>query len=120
MTAQWVTYRVRVEETGEYDVELFMNRPDYGRKGKDFSAVPDDVVQLDVDRVKAAEWSLPAAWDSGYGFRNPLHPMGKRSVKLTAGDHQLIVRFDRVSTPHTYFGGFTFTKKAVYLSGVFR
>jgi len=112
VTARWVTYRVHVEESGEYDVELFMNRPDYGRKGKDFSAIPDDVVQLEVDRVKVAEWSLPAAWDSGYGFRNPTLPMGKRRVKLTAGDHQLIVRFGRAKSPHTFFGGFMFTKKS--------
>ena len=112
MTARWVTYRVHVVKSGEYDVELFMNRPDYGRKGKDFSAIPDDVVQLEVDRVKVAEWSLPAAWDSGYGFRNPTLPMGKRRVKLTAGDHQLIVRFGRAKSPHTFFGGFMFTKKS--------
>lgn len=112
VTARWVTYRVHVVKSGEYDVELFMNRPDYGRKGKDFSAIPDDVVQLEVDRVKVAEWSLPAAWDSGYGFRNPTLPMGKRRVKLTAGDHQLIVRFGRAKSPHTFFGGFMFTKKS--------
>ncbi|HPS08584.1 MAG TPA: family 16 glycosylhydrolase [Kiritimatiellia bacterium] len=120
VTARWVTYAVRMEESGEYDVELFMNRPDYGRKGKDFSAVPDDVVQMEVDRVKAAEWSLPAAWDSGHGFRNPLLPMGRRGVKLTAGDHQLIVRFDRARSPHTYFGGFTFTQKTAHLPGAIR
>ncbi len=120
VTARWVTYRVHVVKSGEYDVELFMNRPDYGRKGKDFSAIPDDVVQLEVDRVKVAEWSLPAAWNSGYGFRNPTLPMGKRRVKLTAGDHQLIVRFGRAKSPHTFFGGFMFTKKAVYLPRVFR
>jgi hypothetical protein len=73
-----------------------------------------------VDRVKAAEWSLPAAWDSGHGFRNPLLPMGKRAVKLTTGDHQLIVRFDRARSPHTYFGGFTFTKKVAQLPGTIR
>ena len=112
VTARWVTYRVHVVKSGEYDVELFMNRPDYGRKGKDFSAIPDDVVQLEVDRVKVAEWSLPAAWDSGYGFRNPTLPMGKRRVKLTADDHQLIVRFGRAKSPHTFFGGFMFTKKS--------
>jgi len=117
VTARWVTYRVHVEESGEYDVELFMNRPDYGRKGKDFSAIPDDVVQLEVDRVKVAEWSLPAAWNSGYGFRNPTLPMGKRRVKLTAGDHQLIVRFGRAKSPHTFFGGFMFTKKSGLPSG---
>ena len=93
---------------------------DYGRKGKDFSAVPDDVVQMEVDRVKAAEWRLSAAWDSGHGFRNPLLPMGKRGIKLTAGDHQLIVRFDRARSPHTYFGGFTFTPQAVPPPGTIR
>jgi len=111
VSARWVTYRVKVQEAGEYDVELFMNRPDYGRKGKDFSVTPDEIVQLDVDRVKAAEWKLPAAWDSGPGFRNPLNPMGRQRVTLTAGEHQLIVRFDRVKSAHAFFGGFEFVRK---------
>lgn len=107
----WVTYRVLVKEAGVYDVELLMNRPDYQRKGVDFTGIPDDVIQLDVDKVKAAEWKLPAGWDSGAGFRQPIKPVGKQRVTLTAGEHQLIVRFDRVRMAFTYFGGFEFVRK---------
>ncbi len=109
-TALWTTYCVRVKEAGEYDVELLMNRPDFGRKGQDFSDTPDGVVQLDVDKVKVAEWKLPAAWDSGYGFRNPRKSIGKQRVTLPAGEHQLVVRFERIKSPNTYFGGFVFTR----------
>lgn len=108
-TAQWVTYCIHVNAAGAYDLELLMNRPDYGRKGEDFSHAPDDVIQLDVDKVKVAEWTLPAAWVSGHSFRKPLKPVGKQRVTLTAGEHRLIVRFDRVKTRHTFFGGFVVT-----------
>lgn len=88
-----------------------MSRADYGRTGLNFKNIPDGLVQLDVDKVKILEWRLPAAWDSGPGFRSPLKPIGKQSVMLTSGEHQLIVRFDgRAKSPHTFFGGFTFTR----------
>lgn len=111
-TAGWVTYHVFVKESGKYDVELFMNRPGYNREESDLTGRPDDIIQLDVDKVKAAEWKLPAAWVSGHGWRNPLKPIGVQSVMLTEGEHQLIVRFDRVKIANTFFGGLEFTKKS--------
>jgi len=110
-TAGWVTYRVLVKEAGEYDVELFMNRPGHIQEGNDFTDHPDEVIQLDVDKVKAAEWRVPAAWVSGSGWRTPLKPVGKQSIILTAGEHQLIVRFDRIKTANAFFGGFEFAPK---------
>lgn len=29
VSAKWITYEVEVAEAGDYEVELFMNRPDY-------------------------------------------------------------------------------------------
>jgi hypothetical protein len=37
-------------------------------------------------------------------------PIGKQRIKLSAGNHQLILRFDRVKTFYTFFGGLEFTK----------
>ncbi len=109
--AAWVTYRVEVEETGDYDIELFMNRPDYEKRalGLDRSG-QSETIRLDVDGAAAATWELDAAWYSGNSWRQPIKPIGQRRVHLTAGPHQLIVRFDDVRTPHTNFGGFQFKK----------
>lgn len=109
----YVTYRVSVEKGGDYDVELMMNRPDWNKTavGLDMANMKDDVVQLDLDKVKVAEWKIRADWDSGQGWRVP-KPVGKRRVTLPPGEHQLIVRFDRVDTPETYFCGLEFTPAA--------
>jgi hypothetical protein len=109
----FVTYRVRVEKAGEYNVELMLNRPDWNKteQGLDMTSFQDDVIQLDLDKAKLAEWKIRADWDSGKGWRAP-KPVGKQRVILPAGDDQLIVRFDCVDTPETYFCGLEFTPAA--------
>ena len=109
----FVTYRVHIEKGGDYDVELLLNRPDWNKtdQGLDMTNFRDDVIQLDLGKTKLAEWKIRADWDSGKGWRVP-KPVGKRRVTLPPGDHQLIVRFDRVDTPETYFCGLEFTPAA--------
>jgi len=109
--ASWVTYRVDVAETGDYEVELFMNRPGWAkRQGQDPATGQPETIRLDVDGAEVAMWELSSTWYSGNGWRNPIKPVGHRRVHLTAGAHQLIVRFDEVLTRHSHFGGFEFRK----------
>jgi hypothetical protein len=108
-SASWVTYCVEVRETGDYDVELFMNRPDYAkRQGQDPAAGESEPIRLDVDGAAVGTWNLSKAWYSGKGWRQPVKPIGRRRVHLAAGAHQLVVRFHGVRTGHTHFGGFEF------------
>ncbi len=54
-----------------------------------------------------------AAFESGtikVSLLSSIKPVGHRGVPLTAGAHQLTVRFDDVLTQHTHFGGFDFRK----------
>ena len=109
--ARWVTYRVDVAETGDYEVELFMNRPDYAkRQGQDPATSRSETIRLDVDGAEAARWELSATWYSGNSWRQPIKPVGRQRVHLTVGLHQLIVDFGDVKTAHTNFGGFEFRK----------
>jgi hypothetical protein len=53
---------------------------------------------------------MSSKWSSGKNWRNPVLPIGKQRIKLSAGKHQLILRFDRMKTFYTFFGGLEFTK----------
>ena len=106
----WVTYQVNVTEAGEYDVELFMNRPQTAVTQSAHKPAEDEFIQLDVDGSKMAEWTMSSKWSSGEKWRDPVLPIGKQRIKLSAGNHQLILRFDRVKTFYTFFGGLEFTK----------
>jgi hypothetical protein len=105
-----VTYQVNVTEAGEYDVELFMNRPQTAVTQSAHKPATDEFIQLDVDGSKTAEWTISSKWSSGEKWRDPVLPIGKQRIKLSAGNHQLILRFDRVKTFYTFFGGLEFTK----------
>jgi hypothetical protein len=106
----WITYQVNVTEAGEYDVELFMNRPETAVSQSAHKPVVEEFIQLDVDGSKMAEWTMSSKWSSGKNWRNPVLPIGKQRIKLSAGKHQLILRFDRMKTVYTFFGGLEFTK----------
>jgi hypothetical protein len=106
----WVTYQVNVTEAGEYDVELFMNRPQTAVTQSAHKPAEDEFIQLDVDGSKMAEWTMSSKWSSGEKWRDPVLPIGKQRIQLSAGNHQLILRFDRVKTFYTFFGGLEFTK----------
>lgn len=103
----WVTYTVAVEKPGEYEVELFLNRPDYYTRGLAAGQQPE-AIQLDVDRQKVAEWRVGSEWSSGPKWRVPRKPVSRQTVRLTAGERKLIVRFDRVKTNGFHFAGFEF------------
>jgi hypothetical protein len=106
----WVTYQVNVTETGEYDVELFMNRPEAAVSQSAHKPVAEEFIQLDVDGSKMAEWTMSSKWSSGKNWRTPVLQIGKQRIKMSAGKHQLILRFDRMKTVYTFFGGLEFTK----------
>ncbi|MCK5801181.1 MAG: family 16 glycosylhydrolase [Lentisphaeria bacterium] len=111
--ASWVTYRIEVAETGDYDVELFMNRPDYEKRtGGAVQTDQSETIRLKLDGTEAATWKLASTWYSGNSWRQPIKPIGQRRVHLTAGLHQLIVDFGGIKTAHTNFGGFEFRKAA--------
>jgi hypothetical protein len=57
-----------------------------------------------------AEWTMSSKWSSGKGWRDPVLPIGKQRIQLSAGKHQLILRFDRIKTVYTFLGGLEFTK----------
>ena len=103
----WATYTVAVEKPGEYEVELFLNRPDYYTRGM-ATGEKTEVIQLDVDQQKLAEWGVSSQWTSRPTWRVPIKPVGRQKVRLTVGQHKLIVRFDRVQTDGFHFGGFEF------------
>jgi hypothetical protein len=107
----WITYRVDVQKTGWYDVELLMSRGNVAKNQfVDLLRGVSEPVRLEVDRAKVAEWKLDAQWDSGtgWGWSVPAKPVGKQRVRLEKGPHQLIMRFDEVMT-HTLFRGLVFT-----------
>jgi len=104
--AQWICYEVDVAKAGEYDVELFMNRPDYSTKGLSADeGAKEGTIRLCVDPADkgSAEWKLPASWNSGTGWRQPQKSVGTQRVNLPAGRHKLIMRFDDIITQFTFF-----------------
>lgn len=107
--ATWITYEVDVATSGEYDAELFMNRPDYATKHLDpATPVWDERIRVNLSAsgpagAPLAEWTLPATWHSGAGWRNPQKSLGKQKVRLPAGRHKLVMCFDGTRAGHTYF-----------------
>ncbi|MFZ2654973.1 MAG: family 16 glycosylhydrolase [Victivallales bacterium] len=116
--SRWITYTVVVQKAGEYDVELFLNRPDYFTSDKYTGVLNDgsgkDVFfQLDVDGKMLADWKINSKWDSGVPWRSPSKSVGRKKVSLTAGQHKLIIRADRVTVEGFHFGGLQFSPAIV-------
>jgi hypothetical protein len=106
--AQWTCYDVDVPTAGEYEAELFMNRPDYSTKGLSANdSVRDGVIRLCLEQAGVGgkallEWKLPPSWNSGAGWRVPQKSLGQRTVRLPAGRHKLIMCFDGIHVPFTF------------------
>jgi beta-glucanase (GH16 family) len=110
--AQWVCYEVDIAAAGRYEAELFMNRPDYSTKSlSPEDKTPDGAVRMSLGPggEPLLEWKLPAAWNSGYGWRTPQKSLGKQTVQLPAGRHKLIMSFDGIGIPSTFFCKLVFT-----------
>ena len=112
--AKWITYEVEVAKSGEYDVELFMNRPDYSVN----RATPDpkrsEQLKLNLGEpgspgTTLLTWELPVSWQSGVGWRVPQKSLGIQRVKLPAGRHKLILFADEISIKFTFFCRLVFT-----------
>ena len=107
--AQWVTYDVDIVAAGDYEVELFMNRPDYSTKNLDpTTAVREEAIRLNLGQTGNAgttllTWRLPSSWNSGTGWRSPQKSLGKQTVRLPAGRHKLILLGDEISVKFTFF-----------------
>ena len=116
--AKWITYEVDVAATGDYEVELFMNRPDYSTKDLAPTAgARDETVRLNLGQTGAAgtpllEWRLPTSWNSGAGWRSPQRSLGTRTVRLPAGRHKLVLFCDEVSVKFTFFCKLVFSPAA--------
>lgn len=116
--AQWVCYEVDVEQGGQYDVELFMNRPDYSTR----SLSPEEGAREGTIRLclgqagvlgeALAQWKLAAAWNSGGGWRVPQKSLGGKTVRLPAGRHKLVMCFDDINIHSTFFCRLVFTRAA--------
>ena len=105
--ARWITYDVNVAATGDYEVELFMNRSETGG-GDASAAVRNEPVRLNLGQAGAsgrtvATWQLATSWDSGYGWRNPQKSLGMRTVRLPTGRHKLVLLCDEITVPGTFF-----------------
>ena len=106
--SKWITYEVEVAETGEYEAELFMNRPTYSSK-RDMGTRPkDETIRMNLGETGSAgatllKWNLSTTWDSGGGWRAPQMSLGKQKVRLPAGRHKLVMLFDDVSVRFTFF-----------------
>jgi hypothetical protein len=113
--AQWITYDVEVAAAGDYEVELFMNRPDYSSKALDPTAkVRDEAIRLNLGEISTVgttllEWQLATSWNSGAGWRSPQKSLGKQTVRLPAGRHKLVLLCDQVSVKFTFFCKAVFT-----------
>ena len=59
-----------------------------------------------------ARWRLPAAWNSGVGWRVPQKSLGARTLRLPAGRHKLVMCFDDITIRSTLFCKLVFTKAA--------
>ncbi len=116
--ARWVTYEVEVTAAGEYDVEMFMNRPDYSTRNRAPTApVREESVRLNLGGAGTAgkamlEWKLATTWNSGTGWRSPQKSLGKQTVRLPAGRHKLVLFCDEISVPFTFFCKAVFTPVA--------
>jgi len=106
--AQWITYEVEVAAAGEYEVELFMNRPDYFKKLYEKGNVKDETIRLNFGEAGTPgttllKWQLSTAWDSGEGFRSPQKSLGKQNVQLPAGRLKIVMFFDEITDVCTFF-----------------
>ncbi|MHB8997139.1 MAG: family 16 glycosylhydrolase [Armatimonadota bacterium] len=105
----WACYEVEVAQAGEYNVELFMNRPDYSTKQLTADdKTPDGTVALSLGQTGVAgkrllEWKLPATFTSGAGWRTPQKSAGTQKIKLPAGKQKLIMFFEEINIPFTFF-----------------
>lgn len=116
--AKWITYDVEVAAAGEYEVELFMNRPDYSTRNQSATdPVREERLRLNLGAAGKAgtgllEWRLPTTWNSGTGWRSPQKPLGKQTVTLPAGRHKLILFCDEIGVQFTFFCKLVFTPVA--------
>lgn len=116
--AKWICYEVEVAQAGEYQTELFMNRPDYSTKGLSAAdGAREGTISLCLGQTgalgdKLLEWQLPASWNSGAGWRNPQKAVGRQKVQLPAGRHKLILCFDGIETQFTFFCKLVFSPTA--------
>jgi beta-glucanase (GH16 family) len=116
--AQWLTYEVEVAAAGEYEVEVFMNRPDYSTKDQDPAAkVRVETLRLNLGQSGAAgvpllSWPLATSWNSGAGWRAPQKSLGRQTVRLPAGRHKLVLFCNEVSVKFTFFCKLEFTPAA--------
>lgn len=107
--ARWICYDVDVAQPGEYEAELFMNRPDYATKGlSPADGAREGTIRLCLGATGAvgpqlAQWKLAASWNSGAGWRSPQKSVGRQTVRLPAGHHKLILFFDGINTQFTFF-----------------
>jgi len=105
--AQWITYEVDVGAEGDYDVELYANRPDYWKKQSPGLAIKNEMIRLNLGKSGAAgttlaQWEISTGWDSGAGWRAPQKSLGKQRVHLPAGRHKLVVFCDDIHIPYTF------------------
>lgn len=109
LSANWITYEVEVAEAGDYEVELFMNRPDYfktesGRTMKEREeAVHLNLMNAGSNPLFLANWKMNTLWDSGPRFRQPQISLGKQRVTLPVGRQKLLLSFGDITVPFTYF-----------------
>ncbi|MGE5532323.1 MAG: hypothetical protein ACM3VW_09430, partial [Bacteroidota bacterium] len=113
--AQWVCYDVDVAAAGEYEAELFMNRPDYATKGlSPADAAREGTIRLclgqaGVPGATLQTWKLPMSWNSGAGWRTPQKSLGTQKIQLPAGHHKLIMFVDGINSQFTFFCKLVFT-----------
>lgn len=107
--ARWICYEVEVAQAGEYEAELFMNRPDYSTRGLSAAdGAHEGTVRVCLGKTgevgpQLLAWKLPASWNSGAGWRTPQKSVGRQTVKLPAGRHKLILFFDDFNIQFTFF-----------------
>lgn len=107
--AQWISYEVEVARAGEYEAELYMNRPDYTTKGlSPQEGAREGTIRLCLAEGNVAgpslqEWKLADSWNSGAGWRSPQKAVAVRPVRLPAGRHKLLMVFDGFKGQFTFF-----------------
>ena len=113
--ARWICYEVEVAQAGEYEAELFMNRPDHATKGLSAAdGARESTIRVCLGKTgevgpQLLKWGLPASWNSGAGWRSPQKSLGKQKLRLPAGKHKLILFFDELNAQFTFFCKLVFT-----------
>ena len=105
--AKWITYDVEVSAEGDYDVELYANRPDYWKKQSPDLAIRNETIRLNLGEsgsagTTLAKWEISTGWDSGPRWRAPQRSLGKQRVHLPAGRHKLVVFCEDIRVPYTF------------------